>query len=282
MTAAAFVAKSDTASAYDLKVRRMDFDLPENLPTFWYADDPFRTLLLSALSAGFPEGERFFIDSVRYYRDSIKDPALQKAISAFIGQEAHHSKEHDVLNKLMEKRGFSLGRIDRDVGKLMALFRKRMSPARQLAHTTAIEHFTALMAEQFLLTDDELESMHPSVAALWAWHAVEETEHKSVAFDVYKAVSDDEWVRLSQMALATVLFVVFVTRDQVELIRESGQAGDIKMWLKGVDHFWGRKGIFRKMLPAYLKYYRRDFHPSQHDSSALMARIKKKYLGDKA
>lgn len=272
----------NTARHYDLKVRRMDFSFDEDLPEFWYANDPYRTLLLASLSAGFPEGERFFIDSVRHFRDQIKDPALQKAISAFIGQEAHHSKEHEGLNALLRKRGYAVDKIDRGVGALMDVFRRRMSPERQLAHTVAIEHFTALMAEQFLLVGDELDSMDPRMATLWAWHAIEETEHKSVAFDVYKTVSDDEWIRLSQMALASVMFTLFSTRDFINLMRQSGQFGDIKMWLAGADHFWGRKGIFRKMIPGYLKFYRRDFHPDQVDSSALLEKIRQKYLGDRA
>ncbi len=282
MTAAAKLPATGASALYDLKVRRMDFDFPEDIPEFWYADDAFRTMLLSALSAGFPEGERFFIDSVRQFRDRISDPALQKAISAFIGQEAHHSKEHEGLNALLSKRGYSIDKIDKHIGRLMDGMRRRYSPERQLAHTAAIEHFTALMAEQYLMHEEELETMDPRMAKLWAWHAVEETEHKSVAFDVYKTVSNDEWTRLSQMAMASVLFMVFSTRDFMMLLKESGRMGDIKMWLQGLDHFWGRKGIFRRMIPGYLKYYRRDFHPSQHDSSAQIERIKRKYLGDKA
>jgi len=41
-------------------------------------------------------------------------------------------------------------------------------------------------------------------------------------------------------------------------------------------------GRFRKMIPAYLDFYRRDFHPSQHDAGDQLARVKARYLGDKA
>ena len=47
---------------------------------------------MNALSTTFPDGERFFIDSVRNFQDQIKDPKLQKDIRAFIGQEANHGK----------------------------------------------------------------------------------------------------------------------------------------------------------------------------------------------
>ena len=279
MTAA---AKIRNHHEHDLKVRRMDFDFPDDIPDFWHGNEPFRTLLLATLSAGFPDGERFFIDSVRHYRDRITDPALQKAISAFIGQEGHHSKEHDVLNRMMKARGFNLGRVERSVKIGMDMFRQRLSPERQLAHTAAAEHLTALMAEGFILDENILAEMDPRMAALWAWHAVEETEHKAVAFDVLRTVSGDEWVRRSQMALTTVLFVGYTSYDFYRLMKDSGYARDVGLWLRGMDYFWGRKGVFRKMIPAYVQYYRRDFHPWDHDSTALVARIKRKYLGDRA
>lgn len=267
---------------HDLKVRHMDFEFSEEIPEFWYDNDPFKTLLLAALSGGFPEGERFFIDSVRNYQEQITDPELRQAIRAFIGQEAHHSKEHKILNDFLESRGYPISRIDKGVGAAMRMYRKHLSPARQLAHTAAVEHFTALMAEKYLLDADELAKMDPRMAGIWAWHAIEETEHKAVAFDVYKTAVNDEWVRISQMAICTVMFLGFSTYDFIDLMRHSGRQGDIKMWLKGVNYYWGTKGIFRKMIPDYLRYYRRSFHPWQHDSRAQVEAIKQRYLGDKA
>lgn len=282
MTSAARISPQEGTPTYDLTVRRMDFEFSDEVPEYWYGNDPFRTLLLAALSAGFPPGECFFIDSVRQFRDQISDPELKKAISAFIGQEAHHSKEHAGLNELMVRRGHAVNKIENEVARLMDKLRLKLSPAEQLAHTAAIEHFTALMSEQFLLHADELESMDPQMAKLWAWHAVEETEHKAVAFDVFKAVSGDEWIRIKQMLIGSVLFTLFSTRDFLSLLYASGHFWDARMWIRGMDHFWGRKGIFRRMIPSYLKYYRRDFHPSQHDSGAQLAKIKARYLNQTA
>ena len=130
--------------------------------------NPAKTLLLAALSASFPPGERFFIDSVRHYQKEITDPELKAAVRAFIGQEAHHSKEHEALNGYMQARGINLKRLEREVMWLMNVLRKRLSPERQLAHTVAVEHFTALMAEEFLLKYDALEEMDPRMAPIWA------------------------------------------------------------------------------------------------------------------
>ena len=130
------------------KVRRPQFAFSEanDMPRYWWDNDPAKTLLLAALSASFPPGERFFIDSVRHYQDQITDPELKKAIKGFIGQEAHHSREHELMNGFLQERGVDLARLEREILGFMNLMRKYLSPERQLAHTVAVEHFTALMA----------------------------------------------------------------------------------------------------------------------------------------
>lgn len=263
-----------------IKVRHMDFTFPDDIPEFWFANDPFRTLLLSALSATFPEGERFFVDSVRHYQDQITDPELKRAIRGFIGQEAHHSKEHKSLNELMARKGYPMAKIDNMVRKGLGFMRRRLSPQRQLAMTCALEHFTAILADQLLQNREEfIDRMDPRVAKIWAWHAVEETEHKAVAFDVFRSTVDDEWIRRSQMALNTVEFLFFSNLHLMQLMARSGHLTDVRMWLDSLDFLWGKPGILRKLAPAYLQYYRRDFHPWQHDNRARVEAIKQEFLG---
>src|SRR5690606_20788062 len=260
------------------EVRRIDFSFPDDIPEFWFDNDPLRTVLFYSMSGSFPEGERFFIDSVRYYQKQITDPELKMAVRGFIGQEAHHAKEHTALNAFIERRGYPVSKIDRAVGKAMAFFRKHMSPERQLAHTVAIEHFTALFAERLLMENDELSKMDPRMAPIWAWHAVEESEHKAVAFDVYKTVVNNEWIRCSEMVFASLLFITFSSFDFLRLMRHSGHMTDIRMWLRGINYFWGKPGVFRKLIRPYLAFYRRDFHPWQHDSTEMLEYTKRKYL----
>lgn len=275
-------AVKQTVKAHPIKVRRIEFKFDDDIPEFWFAGDPIRTLLLASMSGGFPEGERFFIDSVRHFQDQVKDPELRQAIRGFIGQEAHHGKQHDLLNHFLEKRGYPIAQIDKRIGNLMQTLRQRLSPERQLAHTAAIEHFTAMLAELYLLDTAELGKIHPQLAKIIGWHAVEEAEHKAVAFDVYKTVVDDEWIRVSQMAISTFMFTTFSTIEFMRLMRISGRMGDWKMWARGFNTFWGKPGVLRKMLPAYLSYYRRDFHPDDYDSRAQQEAVKQAYLGAEA
>lgn len=261
-------------------VRRPDFEFASEMPKWWWDNDPMKTLLLAALSSSFPPGERFFIDSVRHYQDQIKDPELLKAIRGFIGQEAHHSKEHKLLNGFLEERGIGLSRLEKEVQGLMDWMRKNFSPERQLAHTVAVEHFTALMAEEFLLKYDALDEMDPRMAPIWAWHAIEESEHKAVAFDVYKAIGGSEFVRVSEMMFVSVIFPLFSGIHLMQLMKESGELGNVKSWAKGFNYMFGKPGIFRKLLPAYVKYYSPRFHPWNHDARDLVEKAKKKWLGN--
>ena len=149
-----------------------------------------------------------------------------------------------------------------------------------LSATIALEHFTALLADSVLREPKVIEGAEPHYKALWQWHALEETEHKAVAFDVYKAVGGSEFVRVTEMMLVSVLFPLFTTIHVVQLMKEAGELGNVRSWARGFNYMWGRPGVFRKLLPAYFKFYAPSFHPWNHDARDLVEKAKKKWLGD--
>jgi predicted metal-dependent hydrolase len=255
-----------------ITVRRMDFDFT-GVPRYWADNSPFLTHVLNALTATFPVGERFFVDSVRAFQDRITDPDLRAQVSAFIGQEAMHAKEHDSYNHYADAHGVDLAAIEKEIGARLDYLRKNMSPERQLAVTCAMEHFTAIMAEGFLSNPEMFDHLHPSMALLWQWHAVEENEHKAVAYDVFQQEVGDYWLRVRVMVLCTSMFLFNQTRFQLRLLRDDGQLTP-REWLRGMNRLWGRKGWFRAMIPSYFEYYKRDFHPWQHDTRALLEKWK--------
>lgn len=267
----------------DIEVRRMDFEFNEAIPEFWYDNDPLLTLFLTALSATFPEGEKQFIQSVRNYQKQISDPELVKQVRAFIGQEAHHSKEHDALNDLMKKKGYPVLRVEKRMAKVANWMRSKWSKERQLANTICAEHLTAIMADYFMTkSPQELQKIDERVRTIWAWHVIEETEHKAVAFDVYRQTVNDDALRRTQMAILTVLFVLETTMSTVQLLRESGRMGDLKMWVKAAKYFFGPSGMVLKTLPDYLSFYKKDFHPWDHDNSHQLKGMINQYLKQQA
>ena len=253
----------------DIQPRKMDFSFDPAMPRYWFDDDQFKTILLTALSCTFPEGERFFVRSVRHYQKQIQDPLLREQVKGFIGQEAHHGNEHDAFNHFMESKGVPTGKVDEFVNSGMRFMAKHLSPQRQLAKTCALEHFTAMLAELMLEHPDFFKGMDERMLPLWLWHAVEESEHKAVAFDVYQDQVDSYWVRTSEMALTTVEFISFTLFHYYQLRKDMDDATDWRSVRGGINWLLGKPGWLRKLGKSYLAYYKRDFHPGKRDSTFL-------------
>ncbi len=273
------MALSSTGAPHDrITVRRMDFAFTPDIPENWGNGNPMVTALLAGLSAVFPPGERYFIESVRHYADQVMDPELKERIRGFIGQEANHTKEHIAFNKFIGARGIPVEKFERFVDARLKDLKQRSSPAANLARTAALEHMTAFLASALLDFGDFLELTHPTVAAFWMWHAIEEIEHRSVAFDVYKECVDDEWLRVRSMATVTLIFCAASAIRTTLIMQKTGNLFDVPAWVGGLDMMFGRRGVLRKALPLYYAYYRRGFHPDQHDNRAALERARSKYL----
>src|SRR4029077_10225206 len=163
-------------------------DASEHFPKHFAQDgDLILSHLAAALSAVFPDGEDFFVRSVRRFRDQVSDPGLKRQVGGFIGQEAVHGREHRAFNNRLDQLGYPTKRFERFTKKGLAIRERLLSPKSNLAATAALEHFTATLAE-LLLTSEETRRLfgHEEVKNLFLWHALEESEHKAVAFDVYQ------------------------------------------------------------------------------------------------
>ena len=172
-----------------MPVRRdLTFDLPQDRVHDWACENVHFTHLMNTMSLVIPVGERFFIDAVRYYRDQIQDPELKKAATAFIGQEAMHGREHDEYNARVFERLPNAERFEQRVTALLRWFQKHTPPSFRLSGTIALEHLTAIMADGLLKEPRLKEKSEPGYSALWHWHALEETEHKAVSYDVWRTV----------------------------------------------------------------------------------------------
>ncbi len=262
--------KTRTPPALQILPRRPDLALPDPLPRHWHSNDPFKTHFFNAMSVLFPDGERYFIDSVRLFRDQISDTDLQQQIRGFIGQEGHHSREHLEYNQRLRELGYDIDALESTVKKRIRFVQKNFSAERQLAGTVAMEHFTAIMADLLLREPQWIDGAVQPMQSLWRWHALEETEHKAVAFDVYMQVCGDRRILRRAMRQATFFFLKDVTRGMWHMLRKDGKLTDLPMMWRGMRWLWGRNGFFRKLVGVYRDYYRRDFHPWQHDNRDLL------------
>lgn len=256
-------------------VRRMSFDF-DQVPEYWMNGSAGLTHFMTALSALFPAGEKFFIDSVRAVRQhpAIKDnEALQKEISAFIGQEAMHSHAHEDFNRFVEGLGLDIQPILDSEYEKIEYAKSKLNHKQQLAVTCALEHFTAIIAQYLLEHPDFHRQLNPRVAKLWMWHALEETEHKAVAFDVYQEIFADQVTRKRIMRIITTTFLSRISYLTFKLLLNDPVGR--KQWRQHITAFKQLKGVFTTLVPAYLDYYQDNFHPNQHDSTQITAHWRK-------
>ena len=270
------------ATARAVPTRRISFeDSLQQLPKHFAGEgDLIASHLVAVLSALFPDGEDFFVRSVRNFRDRIDDPALQRDVAGFIGQEAVHGREHRVLNDRLAELGYPTKRIERSVRFGLRVRDRLASPIANLAATAALEHYTATLAE-VLLSDEEVRDQlgTPELRDVFLWHALEECEHKAVAFDVFRAAGGSERTRTLQMNLVTVSFIWAVSFNVVLSLlgdRETYRRGRLRASIGRMR----TSSLFTKDVWRRLRDYNRPgFHPDDHDTEALLARWREELFG---
>lgn len=264
---------SRTPHGIPVSPRHPRFDLEECLAHDWHGGDAFRTAFFYALSLTFPRGERFFIDSVRAFQTQISEPKLSQEIRGFIGQEAIHSREHQQLNDAFcRARGYDPSKIYAWIDREIAWANAHVEPITRLAATVATEHLTAILGNALLTDPAWLAGADPRMAALWRWHAVEELEHKAVAFDTYVAVGGTRRMLRTMLRIETWQLFRQVFSGVRMMLAANGLHLKTSLWWQGIKWLCGREGILRKVVPEWRRFLREDFHPWQIDNRELILR----------
>ena len=273
------------ATPRDLTITPRDrrFGRGDATARWWNGADPVATALYNALSATFPKGETFFVESVRLFREGA-DPKLAAEIKAFTTQEVMHSREHVAFNRRAHEAGYDLSQLEKRVDWRLDMVRSR-PPIASLAATMALEHFTAILAHELLSDPRHLAGADAETAAMWRWHAIEEIEHKGVAYDTWLHATRDwprfkRWkVKAKVMLLVTRNFLVDRTLGSLELLRQDGITGP-KAWARLFWFAMVRPGMMRKILGAWASFFMPRFHPWKHDDRTLIAAEEKRLAAE--
>jgi predicted metal-dependent hydrolase len=268
-----------TGPEHAIVVRDKRFGRGEAMERWWCNGDPIATAWLNSLSASFPRGEALFIESVKHFRDGAP-PELEREIRAFVQQEVNHSREHVAFNRAVSEAGYDCTGVDARIKANTDLARTR-PPIVQLAVTIALEHFTAMFAHLFLSDPKAFFDPNGPQGAIWRWHAIEEIEHKGVAYDTFLHATRG-WPRFRRwklkalvMLMITERFLRHRSRDALDFLAQDGIVG----WKARARLMWyvfGDPGVLRRIFPAWLAYFMPGFHPWNHDDRALIA----KYAGE--
>ena len=251
--------------------------------SFYYEENPVVTSLFVVLSAMFPAGEMFFIESIRNVRNQIKDEKLLEDIKAFIAQEAFHSREHKTLNNHLIHSNYP------EVVEIEAKTKSRLDKLRQLSAveqvtaTVVMEHYTATLA-RLLLTDSLIKAKTTQESRnLWEWHALEELEHKSVAFDVLNAIGGNS-SKNRKVALARVakLITPIIFKYWIKILKRKDINFTLKQLKDGIYLGFGginRVGILSKAFVDMLDVRAENFDPLNMQTEQLEAEFREKLFG---
>jgi len=263
-------ARATLVAEREIHVRNLRFKFDRQRVGSWHPQGVHVAHWFDVWSLFFPAGEAFFIESVRRFEDQIRSPTLRLQVRQFIGQEAIHGREHHFYNALLQEAGLPAQYLAKRVHNLLAWFAKRASAKTQLAVSVALEHITAISADAVLSDERLLQGCDPDYAALWWWHAIEETEHKAVAFAVYEEVSAADWLRYARrvgaMAGISSALVAGALAFHVILVARAGRLTDLRGWRQLLGFLFGDPGMLRGALRRYLDYFRWHFHPWQYDN----------------
>lgn len=244
---------------------KLDFGLDGDIPKYWFDNDPFKTRLFDAMSTLFPEGEKYFIACVRDFKEKTTDPELQQQVRDFTRQEGQHGMVHTQFNNRLVKQGIDVPRLLNRQNEIMfGVFRRYLSRKYTLAQTAAAEHMTAIMAHSFTERRELMENADHRIRAMYAWHAMEEIEHKGVAYDVMQKVAKvGYFTRVMAMLhtsfglpLHTFLIMAYMLRvDGFGFWQRAG------IWLRGLWWLYRPGGLYMPLMGHYLAWYLPGYHP---------------------
>ncbi len=274
---------STSAPARTIPTRRISFDESlRELPKHFADDgDLIMSHVVATLSSVFPDGEDFFVRSVRAFRDQVTDPELRRQVSGFIGQEAIHGREHRALNRRLDELGYPTARMERLTKWGLAKREQLMSPTSNLAATAALEHFTATLAE-VVLRDPEARQIFgsPAITNMLLWHALEESEHKAVAFDVYRISGGSERTRTFTMNAVCVGFIGGMTLQAIVSLLGDRSTYRPRTLARSVRRLRRSPFLRREVWNQLRDYNRPDFHPDDQDTTELVAQWRATLFGD--
>lgn len=241
----------------------------------WVRGDMYATAFLNALSVVFPRGEAFMIEALHPWRNRTEGQ-LAKDVATFIAQEAAHSREHIGFNRAIINAGYDIESLDRAIRQFVSFF-SGCGEVTKLGATMCIEHLTAIVAAEMLKNREHLEGTDLELRKLWLWHAIEEVEHKAVAFDVWMFATREwsgtrRWLTRSTLLLAvTISFFINRTRGQVELLRQDGLP-KWRGWAMSIGRGFAKGSIGRNVLGPWTHFFAPGFHPNQIDDRELLVR----------
>jgi predicted metal-dependent hydrolase len=257
----------DDSGASEITVRRLRFDFPDDMDVVFIKGEPEESFITIGISLILPYVEPYLIRTMRAARPLVEDAGLTAALDKFNAQEGHHYAQHARFNSVFRKRGFDgLEKLEQEVAADYDRFTKTKSLRFNLAYAEGFEAFTTAFTLANIERDSaaaELEKWHPAARDLFLWHALEELEHRTVAFDVYQHVCGSFFLRFAVAAFAQRHLMRFMSRAaqcllgaHPKILEELGGKAGHRARMRRINRHFARE-----ILPRTLRTYSPAYTP---------------------
>jgi predicted metal-dependent hydrolase len=223
--------------------------------------------LLNALSIPLPMGERFIIRAMcDCMEQRPQSSTMKEDIRLFVAQESVHLRQHNEYNRqLCAQRGYGLAKLEFPIRFNLDEVERTGSLQHRLAITVCIEHLTAAVAEAILAHPAWLDQGSEPLRQLWQWHALEEIDHRSVAFDLYVAQGYDMAYVHQLMPEFGHKQLRFLEALLCAMVRMDGADPETaRLWLR--EEVCGPQGLGTFFRERVAELYLPGFDPRTHDA----------------
>jgi hypothetical protein len=255
-----------------VRPRRTSFSF-QSISKHWLAGNPVRTHFFNAINLFVVSFEDFMGRVMRSRLPHLEDAGFKQQVRGFIGQESTHAYVHAKYLTQLREQGFQIdGYLAASERIFTVLFEKWLGSRISVATIAGFEHLTALLAE-IILSGRMVQDAEPAMKEMWEWHAAEEIEHKSLAFELLMRTSGSVLLRLLGAVLGALVVVGFIGVGLVMLLRQDGQLWRKQTWGDLGELLFGKNRMAARVVGLFVEYFRPGFHPDQRDTYALAQEV---------
>ena len=212
----------------EITVRKVNFEFPDDVNLYAIPALPRVSLFIAAFSMTMPYLEPYLIRMMLKAADQVDDEKLLEDMKRFSQQEGNHYRNHARLNNVIRGKfndtvAQELQQIEVEMKADYARFLKEKPLKFNLAYAEGFEAMTCAAA---LANTEEGPKDDGPISKGWAelmdWHALEEIEHRTVAFDVYNHVVGSYPYRLIQGLKSQYHYLNYIHRFYRVMLKAEG------------------------------------------------------------
>jgi predicted metal-dependent hydrolase len=253
-------------------IRHPQFQFSAHIQRYWLGNNPFRTHLMNSFTLALPATEKWSIRVLRRVLKQINNPEVKQDALTFIGQEGQHASAHTLFWQNLRQQGYRIDRYLKAINVVLKWSETHLSPVCNLALLAGFEHLTECIAE-LCLEQHLFDTAESDLKRLFEWHAAEEIEHKTVAYDVLNDLSQSYTLRILGLVIAYIYLFIVISLGTFLLLQQDRKIFSFSVWSDLIQVCFVKEKLFPRAGAAFIEYFRSDFHPSQHDNAALCQNV---------